>query len=99
MKHEHNGQLLAVSGSIPGATVIVAGTMAETQAEMILADIPTTETILWCTPPHGSVTGKRLIRRLFNDGPTLEWGPPLVIMDRPGLEVVIYALARELGDA
>lgn len=101
-RHIHDGHLLAVSGSIPGArpvTVVVAGNSAETQAEKLLADIRSPHPILWCTPAHNSLTSELMVRRLFTESATLEWGPPLSISDRPEIATLIEDLSRDLGEA
>ncbi|KTS03762.1 hypothetical protein SB2_24575 [Methylobacterium radiotolerans] len=100
--HYHDGHLLAVSSAVSitdPTTVIVAGRTAEIHAEKILADIPDGGVILWCTPPHNSFVGELLVRRLFTDGDDLQWGPPLSIEDRPGIDARIGDLSRKLGSA
>lgn len=73
------------------ALIIAAGVLGEVNAERILEialnqqDIASADgvTIFWSTPDFASVTGKSLLRRLFTDQSTLEWGPDLALVDAP----------------
>lgn len=96
MKHTYstNPKLCAISELINyGGHVIVisAGIQGEINAETILnaalaghglalSDNPV---VIWSTPAEMSNTGKPLLRRLFVDGVTFEWGPDVVFTDAP----------------
>lgn len=73
------------------ALILAASVNGEANAEAIIAtalekhNITQTSDVIafWSTPASASVTGKALLRRLFMDGRSLEWGPDLMLTDAP----------------
>jgi hypothetical protein len=88
--------------------VISAGLDGEAHAEQILNTVLAAHgltlaqqpLVLWSTPAEFSVTGTPLLRRLFLDGTSLEWGPDLEFTDAPEIHgAATLCNAELLGSA